>query len=202
MSKSRQELLLKLTKKLIICTALSLITVLAFFFVFYQQANSEQSFLTLIVFATGLVGGFVSIQQRIHKINDQELNYLSNSWSNILLIPVYGGIFALVLHIAFLAEIISGNLFPKYVLPEFSKPSPQLSDFKSFFRTILPATGQDTAKMIFWAFCAGFSERLVPQIIQNVHNQTNEGLGKYILKQPIKVTAQVKPEQDEGSSPV
>lgn len=169
----RELFLLKLTKKLVICTTISLLIVLTFFFIFYQRAEVDRPCLTLIVFATGLIGGFVSIQQRIHKVNSNELRYLSQSWSSVLLIPIYGGIFALVLHIAFLSDIISGNLFPKYFLPEFGYP-PQLSDFKSFFRATLPVTGQDAAKMLFWAFCAGFSERLVPQIIQNTSKQAKK----------------------------
>ena len=87
----RQNLLMKLTRKLIISTCLSLAIILTF--LYFCIATSDRSYLTLLIFATGLVGGFVSIQQRVHKITDLELRHLSESWASILLIPIYGGIF-------------------------------------------------------------------------------------------------------------
>ena len=170
---NRQALLLKLTRKLVICTGISLAVIVLFFFTYFQSESSSRTFLTLIVFGTGLVGGFVSIQQRIHKVSDDELKHLSESWASVLLIPIYGGIFALVIHVIFLSEIITGQLFPSYSVPPFSNPT-TLDDFREFFSTTLPKTGQDTAKMLFWAFCAGFSERLVPQIIQNVQSKISD----------------------------
>ncbi|MEM7673657.1 MAG: hypothetical protein AAF212_09975 [Verrucomicrobiota bacterium] len=167
----RQALLLKLTRKLVICTGTTLGVLIIFFFSNHFSSNSSRSYLTLIVFAAGLIGGFVSIQQRIHRVSDLELKHLSQSWSSVLLIPIYGGIFAIAIHVIFLSEIITGGLFPQYSVLKFSTPA-TLADFKSFFEDTLPRSGQDAAKMIFWAFCAGFSERLVPQIIQNVQSKT------------------------------
>ncbi len=168
---TRQSLLLRLTRRLVICTGCTLAVILLFLFALLGSGG--HSYLTLIVFACGLVGGFVSIQQRTHRISDLELRHLSESWAGILLIPIYGGIFALVIHVIFIAGIISGELFPAYWTPEFGKP-PTLADFQAFFNVTLPASGPDTAKMLFWAFCAGFSERLVPQIIQNVQSRLTD----------------------------
>jgi hypothetical protein len=39
---------------------------------------------------------------------------------------------------------------------------------RNFFLNTYPSSGQDLAKLIFWCFLAGFSERLVPQIITNI----------------------------------
>ncbi len=165
---TRQSLLLKLTRKLVLSTCLSLGVIL--FLLYWGISSSDRSYLALLIFATGLIGGFVSIQQRVHKISDLELRHLSESWASILLIPIYGGIFAVIIHILFLAGIVTGSLFPAYSIPKFGDPV-QLADFQAFFTHTLPKSGEDTAKMIFWAFVAGFSERLVPQIIQNVQSQ-------------------------------
>lgn len=170
----RQALLLKLTRKLVICTGVSLAIIVVFFFTYFLKQDTSRTFLTLIVFGTGLVGGFVSIQQRIHKVSSSELKHLSESWASVLLIPIYGGIFALVIHVIFLSEIITGQLFPSYTTPEFATPA-TLENFREFFSSTLPETGQDVAKMLFWAFCAGFSERLVPQIIQNTQSKLDGG---------------------------
>jgi len=125
-------------------------------------------------FGCGLLGGFVSIQQRLKKIGDEELDLLSQSWFQILLIPVYGGIFAGVLYVAFLSNIVEGPLFPKFVGPPFSQPIPTTSDLRAFFSQTYPASGADLAKFIFWSFVAGFSERFVPQIIETSQKDSEE----------------------------
>lgn len=193
---NRQVLLLKLTRKLVICTAVLLAIILMFFFTpaFFDAESSatasdpdaqKRSFLTLIVFGTGLIGGFVSIQQRIHRVTDEELKHLSESWSGVLLIPIYGGIFAIVLHVIFLSEILTGELFPRYWTNTFAKPTPTIEDFKTFFITTVPMSGPDTAKMLFWAFCAGFSERLVPQIIQKVQSRVTDSDKQNLSMPPV-----------------
>lgn len=176
-SSDRQILLLGITKKLVICMIGMLALILLFFFVIFPEIGVDRTYLTVIVFGTGLVGGFVSIQQRIHKITTKELEYLSQSWESVLLIPIYGGIFALAIHVIFLSGIITGHLFPQYSIPTFSDPT-TIEEFKQFFTTTLPRSGEDVGKMLFWAFCAGFSERLVPQIIQSVQGAVNDDTKK------------------------
>jgi hypothetical protein len=124
-------------------------------------------------FCSGLVGGFVSIQQRIKKVSNEELELLSRSWCQILLIPVYGGIFALVLYLAFLSRVIEGPLFPAFSIPPFSVP-PSTDDMKNLFEVTYPSTGVDFAKLLFWCFIAGFSERFVPQIISTAERRDSE----------------------------
>jgi hypothetical protein len=124
-------------------------------------------------FGCGLIGGFVSIQQRIKNVGDEELDLLSRSWAQILLIPVYGGIFALVLYIALLSRIVEGPLFPTFSIPVFATP-PSTNDMKSLFTGTYPLTGVDFAKLVFWCFVAGFSERMVPQIIGNAEQNSSE----------------------------
>jgi hypothetical protein len=84
-------------------------------------------------FGCGILGGFVSIQQRLKHFGDEELDLLSKSWFQILLIPIYGGIFALVLYIGLLSKIVEGPLFPQFAIPDFSKPLPSLENIKTFF---------------------------------------------------------------------
>lgn len=167
---SRTEKLLRITKRLIILTSIGLLCVVGMFGV--TLVFGKRFLLSWVCFGCGLVGGFVSIQQRIKNFGDEELELLSSSWYQILLIPVYGGIFALVLYLGFLSDIVSGPLFPHFTGPEFSKPIPQTQDLVAFFRETYPATGSDLAKFLFWSFVAGFSERFVPQILNKA--QTRE----------------------------
>jgi hypothetical protein len=160
---TRTEKLLTVTKRLILMTAGALSFVVAIFAVTLIRGNHFM--VSWACFGCGLVGGFVSIQQRVKKFGDEELELLSTSWFQILLIPVYGGIFALVLYLGFLSAIVTGPLFPEFAGPPFSKPIPSTEDIRNFFALTYPSTGADLAKLLFWSFVAGFSERFVPQIL-------------------------------------
>lgn len=159
--------LLIISRRLVLFAALSLITTgVLFWLTYYQQERLMMSWLS---FECGLLGGFVSIQQRLRKIQGEELALLSESWATILVIPIYGGIFALVLYVLFLSGLVEGHLFPSFYMPAFNTP-PTTSDLVAFLKTSYPASGPDVAKFIFWSFVAGFSERFVPQIVHQVSN--------------------------------
>lgn len=161
-----------LTKRLIIMTV---IVVLIFGAVFGLSYYFSQRFMmTWAGFLCGIIGGFVSIQQRIKSVSDEELSLLTNSWFQILLIPVFGGVFALVLYTLFLSEIISGSLFPVFYIPKPPNSVPDTAFMIEFFTKSYPQTGQDFAKFLFWSFVAGFSERFVPQVISSVTSKASE----------------------------
>jgi hypothetical protein len=166
---TRTEKLLKITKRLIIMTTVALLLLAAVFEITLLRGN--RFMVSWACFGCGLVGGFVSIQQRLKKFGDEELELLSKSWFQILLIPVYGGIFALLLYVGFLSNIVESQFFPRFAVPDFSTPIPLTEDIKNFFSKTYPTTGADLAKLLFWSFIAGFSERFVPQIIDKSQQQ-------------------------------
>lgn len=168
---TRTEKLLTITKRLIIMTSCGLLLVVSIFALTLLRGN--RLMVAWACFGCGLLGGFVSIQQRLKKFGDEELYLLSKSWFQILLIPVYGGIFALVLYLGFLSNVIEGPLFPHFASPPFSEPVPTSEDIRNFFSQTYPATGADLAKLLFWSFVAGFSERFVPQIIDRSEAKDN-----------------------------
>ena len=127
--------------------------------------ETERTFLGIIIFAIGNIGGFVSIQQRISKAEVDYLKEISTSWSSLLLFPLVGGILALLLHLLFLSGIIEGALFPHYDIPETSNGN-HLTAFQLFLLKSFPNTVPDIAKLFVWSFIAGFSERFVLQIIE------------------------------------
>ncbi len=165
--RTRCEKLLTITRRLVSMTVVSL-GVLGVVFGITLIAG-QRFMVSWACFGSGLIGGFVSIQQRIKNVSEEELDLLSQSWFQILLIPVYGGIFALVLYLAFLSGIVEGALFPRLSVPDFGNP-PSTQDMKNLFTATYPSTGVDLAKLIFWSFVAGFSERLVPQIISKTQD--------------------------------
>jgi len=164
-----------LTKRLIVMTGIAVLLFGAVFAISFLF--SQRFMLTWAAFLCGIVGGFVSIQQRIHKVSDEELKLLTRSWFQILLIPIFGGVFALVLYCIFLGQLISGSLFPTFYVPQ-PPSAPDTAFLIDVFTQTYPASGQDLAKFLFWSFAAGFSERLVPQIVTRVAGQGEAQAGK------------------------
>ena len=128
--------------------------------------------LSWFCFQCGIIGGIVSIQQRLKTLSDEEIQLLSTSWIELIFTPVFGGIFALVIYLFFIARVIDGPLFPQIVAPDFHNP-PHPDDLARFFRKTTPKSGADFAKLAIWAFAAGFSERLVPDIIKRQLKNTS-----------------------------
>lgn len=169
---SRTENILSITKKLIILSGVTLLLIsLVFGATLFFGGKLMISWICLMC---GILGGFVSMQQRVKKISAEELQLLSKSWYQVLLIPIYGGIFSLVLYIIFLSNLISSPFFPSFNFPEILETGIDAAYLRNFLTDTYPSSGQDFAKLVFWCFLAGFSERFVPQIITNISNKTIE----------------------------
>jgi len=166
---SRMERLHLLTRRLIILTAIAL----AFFVALFGFALllNERLMISWLVFICGIIGGFVSIQQRVKNIADNELELLCGSWFQILLVPIFGAVFSLVLYCIFLSGLLNSDIFPKFYFPQPLASGPDSKFVVKVLRETYPSTGPDLAKLIFWSFVAGFAERLVPQIITNITNK-------------------------------
>jgi hypothetical protein len=171
MDRSRRILIV--SKRLLTFTVATLILTVALFIVAFLFKRFPVSW---FCFECGILGGFVSIQQRLKKVEDEELEYLCQSWIAILMNPIFGGLFSLVLYVLFLSGIIESPLFPRFKIPEFSCP-PTVDDLRRFFAETYPALGSDFAKLAFWSFVAGFSERLVPEMIHRVTKNKQENGG-------------------------
>ena len=106
----RQAYMQSLTKRLVIFTMATLFFLgVSLYFFIDTAVKQDKSFLVIMVFMCGLLGGFVSIQQRLPKITLDEMKVLSSSWVSITLIPINGGIFALILMLMFVGQIVQGD---------------------------------------------------------------------------------------------
>lgn len=168
----RQKYLQIVTRKLVGLTAGCMVILLIIFYVI-NLGELERTYLVAYVFLTGLIGGFVSMQQRLPAIGLNELRQLSDSWLSILLIPINGGIFAIVLMLMFLSGIIEGAMFPGYSHSAIDRQD-LVASFVQWLTTTFPESGPDIAKLLFWSFVAGFSERFVPQIIRKTANRVEK----------------------------
>ena len=119
----------------------------------------------------GAGGGLIALQRRLKQFSIEDLQLLSSSWIYITLAPLVGGLLAFVLYMLFLSNLLDGQLFPKFVPDSGIDPETQNSFFV-LFKT--HGDGPEAyAKLIFWSFVAGFSERFVIDIINRF--QRNAG---------------------------
>ena len=84
---------------------------------------------------------------------------------------------AIVVYFFLQSNIVSGELFPKFAdlgLDQANPPGKAGASEESGvpLRLILP--NADLALLVVWSFLAGFSERLVPGILQSTENSLAE----------------------------
>lgn len=102
-----------------------------------------------LVFSFGAIGTLISLLTR-EKNSFEMASRLS--LTHLIVAECVGATFALVLMIFFWGELISGKLFPRI-------------SFSSYMTIYVH---EELAKLLVWSFIAGFSERLVPQFINNI----------------------------------
>lgn len=64
-------------------------------------------------------------------------------------------------------------MFPEYTHGVINHDD-LVGSFAQWLNTTFPKSGPDIAKLLFWSFVAGFSERLVPQIIRSATHNLRE----------------------------
>jgi hypothetical protein len=122
--------------------------------------NAPVASLLPVLFA-GVLGGIISLQKRLKKLPIGDLLLLRHSISHFMLAPLVGGFLATMLYILFVAGLLEGDLFPSF------SPDPDISTAIYGMASLLMVHGdsyQDYAKLFFWCFLAGYSERFMTNI--------------------------------------
>ncbi|MBE7177932.1 MAG: hypothetical protein INR69_16120 [Mucilaginibacter polytrichastri] len=110
----------------------------------------------------GAAGSFLSTILRIQGVRDnnqvaQNIVAFKFSEKAVRLAPLTGMMFALVLSLLFGSGLVGGSLFPKYV--------------NNFLLNAVPG---EMAKWMIWSFIAGFSERLVPDMVDRISDKAKK----------------------------
>lgn len=113
------------------------------------------------VFFVGFVGGFVGLQRRLKTLPAEDLTLLGKSWVCIILSPIAGAILAELLYLLFISGLLAGNMFPSFVA---DNPGAASHGLRTIFEVHCPDAA-NYAKVLFWSFVAGFSERFATNII-------------------------------------
>lgn len=118
----------------------------------------------VLVFLFGNIGAYVGVHRNLAQLSDADLNGLADSWLGLVVPSFVGGILAFIIYILFLSTIISGELFPVFLL-DSDHPKLESFDILSYQHAQNPA---DYAKLFFWSFIAGFNQKYAVDIIESV----------------------------------
>jgi hypothetical protein len=182
--KMRNRLTLFLGVVMVVAALVVLAPAISWQHVLWPTVNSACAFDTYcislsafeLVSLAGLFGGFVSVQQRLQSANDVDPFFkrleLSAGWGSIILIaPLMGMVFAIVLFELFVSGMVTGQLFPSFVPVDGNKVDAY--SFQSFSVGSTPKAPTEWAKLAVWAFIAGFAERLVPDVVSRLADMKN-----------------------------
>jgi hypothetical protein len=113
----------------------------------FDLGDSAAGLTVLTVALAGIMGGCVSMLQRIQSAPTEgdalfNLAALNNGWRGLSLSPLYGGIFASLLFVLFAAKVLTGSVFPVIhtptVPPAAAAPTPPSSPSASPSPTVSP----------------------------------------------------------------
>jgi hypothetical protein len=127
----------------------------------YFRGNEITIPTPVAVFFVGFVGGFVGLQRRLKTLPVEDLTLLAKSWVCLVLSPIAGAILAELLYLFFISGLLAGNMFPSFVS---DSPHRSASGLIMIFEVHCPDAA-NYAKVLFWSFIAGFSERFATNII-------------------------------------
>ncbi|MDB5985447.1 MAG: hypothetical protein JWR16_500 [Nevskia sp.] len=138
--------------------------------------TGEMGTLLFSLLAGGLGAG-VSLVRRLPSLQESELEFLAASWWSLVVPIVVSALMAGFLYFAFFAGILTGdgggglftsNLFPNFTKPDL--PAGTLMNLQEVLK-IRPVSIQDFGKLVTWCFLSGYSERLVPNLLESLERR-------------------------------
>jgi hypothetical protein len=169
------------------CGAIILVAIPAAVLVFsYVSAkgNAWQPPIMMVVALAGILGAFFSALTRLHRVDQLPLALMSDTVLGLnglhlvvysVVPPVVGALAAVVVYIGFISGVIDSGVFPKLVCKAATKTC---NDLLQVLNDYGPEKAADYGKALIWSFFAGFSERLVPDMLQAVLARMQSESGK------------------------
>jgi hypothetical protein len=127
----------------------------------------------VLVVLLGILGAFFSALTRLYKVDEAGAALISPTVEHLggryLLMysfvpPVIGAIAAVVLYLIFIGKLLNGVLFPEIGCVA----GKECATIQDLMHNYLPSKAEDYGKALVWSFIAGFSERLVPDLLQSL----------------------------------
>lgn len=146
---------------------------------FMMYKDSTDMKLIVVIFLAGALGGITNTYLRLKDVPSVTPVWDKLSTANLVAImqvwttPLIAGLFGVLLYAIFASGLIKGGLFP-----EFNAKTPEYSNLANMFSNFTPKEQADAVKTIVWGYVAGFSERMIPNILdrmaQEVNSKNNE----------------------------
>jgi len=155
---------------------LGLIIVSALLVILFYAA-SEQMGTMIFALLIGGMGACISFFLRMPKLGEAELGFIVTSWWTLIVPALVGTIMGGFIYIVFFAGILTGDggngLFTSNLFPLFTEPNIAEGETLTMRMAlaIRPISVQDLGKLLVWCFLAGYSERLVPNILQGLEDR-------------------------------
>jgi hypothetical protein len=135
----------------------------------------------LLVILAGMIGALFSALTRLYQVDQASLALITPTVRELgggylvmysFVPPLVGAIAAVVLYLIFVGGLMSGSLFPTIDCVQ----GKACGNITEMMQNYLPQHAQDYGKALVWVFAAGFSERLVPDLLQGlVTKEQNSG---------------------------
>jgi hypothetical protein len=154
------DLLIRVTRRLFL--AISTLVVFSLAGMTYIVLNRPENVLPGVVVISGVIGGFIGLQRRLKDLTIEDLQLIADSLIYTWLSPTVGGVLALLVYVLFLSDLLSGQLFPRF------EPDAVVQSAGTTFASVFQqhaVSFREYAKLVFWCFLAGYSERFVTDII-------------------------------------
>lgn len=148
-----------------------------FVFVVIFYISTQQMGTMIFALLIGGTGACISFFLRFPRLSHGELDFLVTSWWAMIVPVLVGVAMGGFIYIVFFAGILTGDggngLFTSNLFPLFT--SPEITDDQTlnirFALEIRPVSVQDFGKLLVWCFLAGYSERMVPNILETIERR-------------------------------
>ncbi len=169
----RLEMIRVISNRLCIALAVLLIVLIIGAYMVSAGRTTAIGGTSWMVLLTGILGGFIGLQRRLKEMEHDDLLLLARSWVYVLLSPLVGGVLALLLFILFISGLVEGDLFPRFAADAVTADDPTNTLIKLV--QIHAVSYEEYAKLVFWCFLAGYSEKFVTNIISRFESTQPDG---------------------------
>ncbi len=142
---------------------------------FNVKANATwQPPILIVATLAGILGALFSALTRLYRVDQLPLALMSDTVLGLerihlmvysIVPPIVGALAAVVVYMLFVSGLVDGGAFPKLVCKAANKTC---SDLVQVLNDYGPEKAADYGKALIWTFAAGFTERLVPDMLQAV----------------------------------
>lgn len=133
--------------------------------------------LMLLVLLAGSTGAVINNYYRLAKLACADAASMAEMDNSVFTVQLYvsvliSGVLGIIMYGLCLSGLIAGDLFPA-----FKGVQADYASVTELMANVSPAGNIDAAKAVVWAFIAGFSEKLIPNLIDRMADRAEARSG-------------------------